>query len=60
MSFVKFDNDTIISTYDKESNLSKENEKYWKSVTEEILKQKKQIYLGGGIENINKQHNKGR
>jgi acetyl-CoA carboxylase carboxyltransferase component len=60
VTFVKYKDDTIISTFQKSGNDASVNQSYWKKTIEEYKKQIERVHLGGGTANIEKQHKKGR
>ena len=60
MSFIDYKEDTIISKYDLNGKLAKENQAYWQQKSTEYEQLINRIKLGGGVSNIEKQHAKGR
>ena len=60
MSLVDYKDDVIISSYVAQSQLAKENKAFWEKIRNQYEQQRNQIKLGGGLPNIEKQHQKGR
>ncbi len=60
MSFIEYKENIIISKCDFNSKISKENLIYWEKTKKLYEKVRKDIKLGGGLSNIEKQHAKGR
>lgn len=60
MSLVTYKDDVIISNYDAQRQISKENKAFWEKTRNQYEQQRNQIKLGGGLTNIEKQHQKGR
>jgi acetyl-CoA carboxylase carboxyltransferase component len=60
VSFIEYKDNLIITKFDFEDKLALEYQQYWKKTSDEYAKLSKQIKLGGGISNIEKQHQKGR
>ena len=60
MSFIEYKDNQIITKYDPGSALSSDNHDYWRKSSDKYLKLTNQIKLGGGVSNIEKQHQKGR
>ena len=60
MSFIEYKGNKIISTYDLNNVLTSQNEEYWQNISQEYTTISTEIKLGGGLSNIEKQHQKGR
>ncbi len=60
MTFVEYKEDTIISKTALKGPASEKYHKYWRDVFDEYTGLINTIKLGGGLENIDKQHKKGR
>jgi len=60
LSLVTYKDDVIISNYDAQRQISKENKAFWEKTRNQYEQQRNQIKLGGGLTNIEKQHQKGR
>jgi acetyl-CoA carboxylase carboxyltransferase component len=60
VSFIEYADNLIISKYDFKDNLSLKNQDYWQRTNEVYSNLSKEIKLGGGLSNIEKQHKKGR
>jgi 3-methylcrotonyl-CoA carboxylase beta subunit len=60
LSLVDYKDDVIISSYVAQSQLAKENKAFWEKIRNQYEQQRNQIKLGGGLPNIEKQHQKGR
>ena len=60
MTFVEYRDDTIISKVEIDGEASIKYQRYWLKVISEYSRQIGSIQLGGGLENIEKQHKKGR
>ena len=60
MSFIEYKENQIITKCDLGGKLATENLKYWQKTYDQFSKLSNQIKLGGGISNIEKQHQKGR
>jgi acetyl-CoA carboxylase carboxyltransferase component len=60
LSFIRYGDDVILSAYDPQSAGSSENQAFWAHTKEIYDNLRNQIKLGGGLSNIEKQHQKGR
>jgi len=60
VSFIEYKGNKIISTYDLNNVLTSQNEEYWQNISQEYTTISTEIKLGGGLSNIEKQHQKGR
>lgn len=60
MSFVQYKDNQIISMLDLSNDDAQKNLDFWTSMTKEYKQIHSDIYLGGGLSNIEKQHKKGR
>lgn len=60
MSFIEYNENQIVSKYDLGSTLASKNLEYWQKTFDHYQKLSNQIKLGGGVSNIEKQHQKGR
>jgi acetyl-CoA carboxylase carboxyltransferase component len=60
VTFIKYEGNKIISTYDFNDALASQNQNYWREISEEYSALSTEIKLGGGLSNIEKQHQKGR
>ena len=60
MSPVEYNNNQIITKFDLNSKLASENLDYWQKTSEQFSRLSNEIKLGGGLANIEKQHQKGR
>jgi len=60
LSLVDYKDDVILSNYVAQSQLAKENKAFWEKIRNQYEQQRNQIKLGGGLPNIEKQHQKGR
>jgi len=56
----KRNGDILESKFNFASEVAKENRHYWQTEKEKILNERKNIYLGGGVKNIDRQHAKNR
>ncbi len=60
MTFVSYENSRIISHFKSDSDPAKKHRSWWEKLRKEYLEQIRSIQLGGGLDNIEKQHKKGR
>ena len=60
MSFVEYEDNMIVSKFDLSTTEAAQNNAYWEKTEQEYADLLKQIKLGGGLSNIEKQHAKGR
>jgi len=60
MAFIEYDNNIIISKHNPVEKESLVNNQFWKKTIRTYEDFRKQIKLGGGLSNIERQHTKGR
>ncbi len=60
MSFIEYKENLIITKCDLGGKLASDNQDYWQKTYDAYSKLSHQIKLGGGVSNIEKQHQKGR
>jgi 3-methylcrotonyl-CoA carboxylase beta subunit len=60
VTFVSYENSRIISHFKSDSDPAKKHRSWWEKLRKEYLEQIRSIQLGGGLDNIEKQHKKGR
>ena len=60
MSFIEYKENLIITKCDLGGKLASDNQDYWQKTYDAYSKLSNQIKLGGGVSNIEKQHQKGR
>ena len=60
MSFIEYKKNLIITKCDLGGKLASDNQDYWQKTYDAYSKLSNQIKLGGGVSNIEKQHQKGR
>ena len=60
MSFIEYNENQILTKYDFGSELATNNFDYWQQTFNKYSNLSQQIKLGGGLSNIEKQHQKGR
>jgi 3-methylcrotonyl-CoA carboxylase beta subunit len=60
VSFIEYDDNTIISKFDLTGSEASANDNFWQKTKQEYTTILNQIKLGGGLSNIEKQHGKGR
>ncbi len=60
MSFIEYKGNLIITKCDLGGKLASDNQDYWQKTYDVYSKLSNQIKLGGGVSNIEKQHQKGR
>ncbi len=60
MTFIEYQENTIISKAVLQNKITDNYQKYWQNIIDEYGRLTNHIKLGGGLENIDKQHKKGR
>jgi len=60
VAFIEYNHDQILTKYDFNSKLASDNLNYWQKIQKQYSKISGEIKLGGGLSNIEKQHQKGR
>lgn len=60
MSFIEYRKNQIVTKSDMRGALATEYYDFWQNTSDQYLKLSNQIKLGGGVSNIEKQHQKGR